>query len=144
MWTIPPSRMKAKREHRVPLSERCQEILNSARETGEGEFVFPGVGTTGKPLSNMAFLMALRRMRIKTTAHGFRSSFRDWTAERTSFPPEVCEMALAYSIGNKTEAAYRRGDLFEKRRKLMDAWPGFANGVGNAAIPLHSNSERRA
>ena len=87
--------------------------------------MFPGRGGT-KPLSNMVFLMMLRRMKMDITAHGFRSSFRDWAAEQTSFPREVCEMALAHAVENRVEAAYRRGDLFEKRRGLMDAWATFA------------------
>jgi integrase len=88
-------------------------------------FVFPG-GKQDKPLSDMAFSMLLRRMgRGDVTAHGFRSSFRDWAAEQTNFPSEVAEMALAHAVGSKVEAAYRRGDLFEKRRRLMDAWAAF-------------------
>jgi integrase len=92
-------------------------------------FVFPG-STPGMPLSNMAFLMLLRRMdRGDLTVHGFRSSFRDWAAERTSFPSEVAEMALAHVVGSKVEAAYRRGDLFEKRRRLMQQWAAFCTAV---------------
>jgi integrase len=119
--------MKAGREHRVPLSARALGILDEMqvhRHADDG-FVFPG-GKPGKPLSNMAFLMLLRRMkRDDLTAHGFRSSFRDWSAERTHFPSEVAEMALAHVVGSKVEAAYRRGDLFDKRRRLMDAWAEF-------------------
>jgi integrase len=126
-WTIPAERMKARREHRVPLSSRALSILTemqAARESDES-FVFPG-GKPGKPLSNMAFLMLLRRMdRADLTAHGFRSSFRDWAAERTNFPSEVAEMALAHVVSSKVEAAYRRGDLFEKRRGLIEAWAKF-------------------
>jgi integrase len=92
---------------------------------GESDFVFPG-GKRGKPLSNMAMLALLKRIgRNDLTAHGFRSTFRDWAAERTNFPREVVEMALAHTIENKVEAAYRRGDLFQKRRQLMDAWARF-------------------
>lgn len=124
-WTIPAARMKAKREHRVPLTGRGIDILLAAqRVSGEGDFVFPG-RTGKKPLSNMVFLMVLRRMNLDVTAHGFRSAFRDWTSEQTSFPRDVCEMALAHTISNKVEAAYRRGDLYEKRRELMDAWSTF-------------------
>lgn len=129
MWTIPAVRMKAGREHRVPLPERCIEILRrvEALKT-EGDYIFPGRSDT-KPLSNMAFLMAIRRMKLKITAHGFRSSFRDWASEQTNFPRDVCEMALAHTIKDKVEAAYRRGDLFEKRRELMRAWAHFASPV---------------
>jgi len=122
VWTIPPERMKAKREHRVPLTLRCIELLKSAKSlSGDSPFIFPG-RSAEKPLSNMVFLMVLRRMKLDVTAHGFRSSFRDWASEQTNFPHDVCEMALAHSIKNKAEAAYRRGDLFEKRRQLMEAW----------------------
>jgi integrase len=120
-WTIPPERMKAQREHRVPLSERCMAILKQARKLSGDIYIFPGVDTD-TPLSNMAFLMALRRMGYDVTAHGFRSAFRDWAAERTKFTREVCEAALAHSNVNKVEAAYLRSDLFEKRRALMAQW----------------------
>jgi len=130
VWTIPDVRMKGGREHRVPLCDRALTILREMRPfddaaTTAGHFVFSG-GKRGRPLSNMAFLMLLRRMgRIDLTVHGFRSSFRDWAAERTGFPSEVAEMALAHVVGNKVEAAYRRGDLFDKRRRLMEAWAEF-------------------
>lgn len=120
-WTVPAQRMKAKREHRVPLSARCVEILRHARDISDGPYVFPG-SRSGKPISNMAFLMTLRRMGKDITAHGFRSSFRDWASEKTNYPREVCEAALAHTLQDKVEAAYRRGDLFEKRRELMIAW----------------------
>jgi integrase len=120
IWTVPASRMKAKREHRVPLSPRAVAIVREMLELG-GEHVFPGY-KVGKPLSNMTMLGALRRLAAGFTVHGFRSSFRDWAAERTHHQHEVCEMALAHTIANAAEAAYRRGDLFEKRRRLMDAW----------------------
>jgi len=123
VWTVPASRMKAGREHRVPLSTRAMEILKGI---GKYEaFVFGG-GKPDCPLSNMAMLTVLRRMgREDLTVHGFRSTFRDWAAERTSYPSEVAEMALAHAVGDKVEAAYRRGDLFEKRRRLMAAWATF-------------------
>jgi integrase len=128
-WTVPPARMKARREHRVPLSQRALAILDEMQAARHGDdgnaFVFPGP-KAGKPLSNMAFLMLLRRMkRDDLTAHGFRSTFRTWAAERTNFPREVIEAALAHTIGNKVEAAYQRGDLFEKRGRLMEAWAHF-------------------
>jgi len=124
-WTLPAERMKAGREHRVPLSARALEILQALGESRDSDFVFPGQ-RLGKPLSAMALEMMLRRMKIQSvTVHGFRSSFRDWAAECTHFPNEVCEAALAHVVGDKTEAAYRRGDLFEKRRELMDAWANY-------------------
>ena len=112
-WVIPTKRMKSNREFSVPLSMRCLDILDEAKDI-PGDYIFPG-RTNTQPLSNMTFLMALRRMGVAATAHGFRSTFRDWAAERTSFSNEVCEMALAHAIEDKTEAAYRRGDLFDKR-----------------------------
>lgn len=125
LWTVPVARMKAKREHRVPLSKRALAILQRAKALdGDSTIVFPG-RKLGKPLSNMIFLMALRRMGVAITAHGFRSSFRDWAAEATSLPREVAEMALAHTIDNRVEAAYRRGDLLEKRRELMENWCAF-------------------
>jgi integrase len=127
LWTIPAVRMKAKREHRVPLSEPAVALLRKLATVREGPFVFAGQNPA-KPLSNMALLMTLRRMkRGDLTAHGFRSTFRDWAAETTPFPSEVVEMALAHAVGDKVEAAYRRGDLFEKRRELMEAWGSFCS-----------------
>jgi integrase len=122
MWTVPAERMKAQREHRVPLSAPALALLTALHETRTGEFVFSGA-RRGKPISNMAMLMLLRRMgRGELTAHGFRSTFRDWAAERTNFPSKIAEMALAHVVSDKVEAAYRRGDLVAKRRQLMDAW----------------------
>jgi integrase len=124
IWVISGERMKAGREHRVPLSARALAILEEMyklRHADDG-FVFPGA-KPGKPLSNMAFLMLLRRMgRDDLTAHGFRSSFRDWAAERTNFPAAVAELALAHSPKDATVAAYNRSDLFERRRRLMQQW----------------------
>lgn len=129
LWTIPGERMKAGAEHRVPLTDRCIEILG---EPGEG-LVFPG--PRGQ-LSNMALLSVLARMgRDDITVHGFRSTFRDWAAEATDHPREVAEMALAHTIGNKVEAAYRRGDLFEKRRRLMDDWAAHCGAAVQPAQP---------
>ncbi len=120
VWILPPDRMKAGKEHRIPLSERALEILEALPR--EGEYVFPG-GRAKAPLSNMAMLNALRRLDDrKLTVHGFRSTFRDWCAEQTAYAHEVAEMALAHTVGDKVEAAYRRGDLFEKRRRLMADW----------------------
>jgi integrase len=126
LWTVPGERMKAGKEHRVPLSARAVEIIQEMKglRQEEQKFVFPGA--KGGALSNMALLMTLRRMgRADLTAHGFRSTFRDWAAERTNFPAEVAEMALAHTVSDKVEAAYRRGDLFEKRRQIMEAWARF-------------------
>jgi integrase len=121
-WVIPAGRMKAGKEHRVPLSDRAVALLAVLQETRTSDFIFPGNGLN-RPLSGMAMAMLLRRIKVDSiTVHGFRSTFRDWASETTAFPHEVCEQALAHSIGNKTEAAYRRGDLFEKRRKLMETW----------------------
>jgi integrase len=137
-WTIPGVRMKGGREHRIPLTPRCVEILRRAKELcGPSEFVFPG-RSGNKPLSNMVFLMVLRRMKFDITAHGFRSAFRDWAAERTNFPREVCEMALAHVIKNKVEAAYRRGDLLEKRRDLMATWAAFATNDSGTVVSLRA------
>ena len=126
-WTVPAERMKADRVHRVPLSTRALAILAQMqmhRPSGDG-FVFPG-SKAGKPLSNMAFLMLLRRMeRADLTAHGFRSTFRDWVAERTNFTSEVAELALAHTVSDKTAAAYNRSDLFDRRRRLMQQWATF-------------------
>lgn len=123
VWTIPRERMKASREHRVPLSARALAILAEMR--GKGDFLFPG-GKPGKPLSNMALTMTLRRMdRGDITPHGFRSTFRDWCGDHTEFPREVAEAALAHAVGDKAEQAYRRGDALEKRRRLMDAWAAY-------------------
>ena len=114
--------MKTHREHRVPLSDAAFAVIRS-KEPG-GDLIFPEA--PGSPLSNMALLMTLGRMNCSdVTTHGFRSTFRDWAAEQTNFPSEVVEMALAHAIENKTEAAYRRSDLFEKRRRLMEAWGNF-------------------
>ena len=138
-WTIPDSRMKNKREHRIPLQPRLIEILEEARKLSEGSlYIFPNPHT-GKPLSTMVFLMLLRRMKQDITAHGFRSSFRDWASERTNIPRDVCEAALAHSLRDKTEAAYKRTDLFEKRRELMNLWTKFATEERGEVITIHAN-----
>jgi integrase len=140
-WTIPGERMKAGEEHRVPLSKRCIEILRRAKVLSAGShFIFPG-RTATKPISNMTFLMALRRMGLDVTAHGFRSAFRDWASETTPFPNEVCEMALAHTIKNKSEAAYRRGHLLDKRRELMQAWADYLAPKTNK--PSRTTKKRR-
>ncbi|MES1158886.1 MAG: site-specific integrase, partial [Terricaulis silvestris] len=127
VWTIPAERMKAGRAHRAPLAQRSIEILQRAKElSGDSPFLFPG-RQSDAPMSNMVFLMTLRRLDLDVTGHGFRSAFRDWAAERTNFAREVCEMALAHTIKDKAEAAYRRGDLLDKRRALMTAWAGYVD-----------------
>lgn len=130
LWTIPTERMKAEREHVVPLTGRAIEIVKRARQLvpPESDLVFASNRSKDGMLSDMALTMALRRLKVEATAHGFRSTFRDWCAEETDFPGEVAEMALAHTIGSKVEAAYRRGHLLEKRRELMDAWAKFALG----------------
>jgi integrase len=134
LWTIPAERMKAGKEHRVPLSEAAIAILGQMDQGRDKVF----------PISNMAMAMLLRRMgRGHLTVHGFRSSFSDWCAERTAFPSEVREMALAHTVADKVEAAYRRGDLFEKRRALAEAWAKFcdtpAAGAGEV-VPIRATA----
>lgn len=122
MWTIPGARMKAGLAHRVPLSARALEILRTIPKLENSPHVFPGL-KPGKPLSGMAMEMTLRRMgRDDITVHGMRSAFRDWAAEKTSFPHHTAEHALAHRISDKAESAYRRGDELERRRELMEAW----------------------
>lgn len=138
LWTIPGERMKAGREHRVPLPARAVEILRAVQPLNfrdeTSAHLFPA--TRGGPLSGMAMAMLLRRMAQPITAHGFRSSFRDWAAEQTAFPFEVAEMALAHTVGNKVEAAYRRGDMFEKRRKLANAWADYCTAPAARAAKV--------
>ena len=128
IWTISANRMKARKEHRVPLTGRSLEILAMAKAMDENsQYLF---SRNGKPLSNMAMPMLLRRLNSNITVHGFRSTFRDWVSEETSHSPEVAEMALAHTIKNKVEAAYRRKDLLERRRILMKDWLDFCNSEG--------------
>jgi len=139
VWTVPGVRMKSKREHRVPLSKIAVKLLRARHDaTGGQGFVFPGERPR-KPLSNMSMLMLLERMgRDDLTVHGFRSTFRDWVEEKTTYPGSVAEAALAHVVGDKVEAAYQRGDLFEKRRKLMDAWADYCSkaAIGDV-IPIN-------
>jgi integrase len=133
VWTVPAGRMKARKEHRVPLSSRAREILDSVRPLS-GDYLFPG---PRGPLSNGAMLALLERMgRGNITVHGFRSSFRDWCGEVTSFPRELAEMALAHVIEDKAEKAYARGQLLERRRKLMDSWSSYCATVPSEVIEL--------
>ena len=127
--------MKSGREHRVPLSSRAIEILDEMAEVRQSDFVFAGM-KQWRPLSNMALLMLLRDMRPGFTVHGFRSSFRDWAADTTKFQNHVVEMALAHAVSDAVEAAYRRGDLFEKRRKLMEAWASYCERKSADVLPL--------
>jgi integrase len=128
--------MKAKRLHRVPLSERCLAILKAAKKLkNESGYVFPG-NADGKPLSDATLSKLFRELKIDAVPHGFRSSFRDWAGEQTNFPHEVCEFALAHIIKNKAEAAYARSDLFEKRRKLMDSWAKYLSDDRGNVIRL--------
>lgn len=139
-WTIPEPRMKSGREHRVPLSQNAMILLRKVKETSIGEFLFANPQSQ-RPLSNMAMLSVLKRMgRQDLTTHGFRSSFRDWVSERTDAQREVAEMALSHSIGNSVEAAYRRGDLYEKRRILMAAWDKYCTHPANSVTALKSGS----
>ena len=139
VWTIPAERMKARRTHRVPLSAPALALLEQV-EGLQPEFLFPTVRGTG-PLSNMSLAMQLRRMKIEgPTVHGFRSAFRDWAAEATTVSGEVAEMALAHAIANRTEAAYRRGDLFEKRRHLMDQWGAFCINQKSGEVVIRCDS----
>ena len=139
IWTIPAARMKAGVEHRAPLAPRAIEILKQARAIAadDDEYLFPG-RSPARPLSNMVFLMALRRMGLGITAHGFRSAFRDWASERTSVVSDVCEAALAHAVKDQTEAAYRRSDLFKKRIDLMARWAQFVAEPSAKVIRLKS------
>jgi integrase len=136
MWTIPAGRMKASREHRVPLSERAIAILNEIVEIRHNEFVFPSA-KQGRPLTRNVLLRLLHRLsdgEPAVTPHGFRSSFREWAAEATNFPREAAELALAHAVGDSVERAYQRGDLLEKRRKLMEAWARYCGPVGTSEV----------
>ena len=130
LWTLPGTRMKAGKTHRVPLSDRCMALLREmehVRSPGSA-FVFPGT-KAGRPLSVMALEMLLRRMKVDDTVHGFRSTFRDWCGECTSYPREIAEAALSHQVGDAVERAYRRGDALEKRRALMQAWADYCGQV---------------
>ena len=139
VWTVPANRMKGGREHRVPLAPAALRVIDHQEHVRENDFVFPGARRHG--LSPMAIVKLLRRMGRDFTVHGFRSTFRDWAAERTSYPREVAEAALAHMVANKVEAAYQRGDLFEKRRKLMDAWAKYCTSTSvehGQVVPLRA------
>ena len=133
IWTVPANRMKAGREHRVPLSERAVAILKPLAEIKTGDFVFPGQ-RKNRPLSDRAMRMTLRRMKADGTVHGFRSSFRDWAGNETSYPRDLIETALAHVVGDAAEQAYRRSDALEKRRKLMEAWAAYCDPTRTAKV----------
>ena len=133
IWIVPADRMKAAKEHRVPLSPRAAAILESLQPLGS-EWLFPG--GKGNKLSGMAMAMLMRRMKVDATVHGFRSGFRDWAAECTGYAHEVAEMAHAHTIENKVERAYRRGDLFDKRRRLMADWAAYCASGGAAGAKV--------
>jgi integrase len=143
LWTVPADRMKSGREHRVPLSNAAMGIIEQMAALRQSHLVFPGA-KQNRLLSHMTMLNTLGRMRrTDITAHGFRSTFRDWAAERTGFPAEVAEMALAHVVSDKVEAAYRRGDMFEKRRHLAEAWAAFCDGQsagGEVVVPIRAVS----
>jgi integrase len=139
-WTVPAERTKASRLHRVPLSKAALAVLREAQKLDTDGYIFPG-SRAGQPLADMALIMLLRRMgRGDLTAHGFRSTFRDWCAEATSYPRELAETALAHVLRDKTEAAYQRGDLLEKRRRLMTAWANFCAAPATTAevVPIRA------
>lgn len=136
VWIIPASRMKSGREHRVPLSKAAIKLVDQLPRFEGTPYVF--AAPRGGMLSDMSLSAVMRRMRVDAVPHGFRSTFRDWAAERTAYPNEVVEMALAHVIGDKVEAAYRRGDLFEKRRRLMEDWAAFCAQppAGGSVVPM--------
>lgn len=137
VWTIPAERMKAGREHRVPLSAAAMRLLRSLPKLEGNDLVFHA--RAGKQMSDMTLNSLMRRMKVDAVPHGFRSTFRDWASERTNYPREVAEMALAHVIGDKVEAAYRRGVLFDKRRKMMRDWASFLERIerAGAVIPIN-------
>ncbi|WP_349281412.1 tyrosine-type recombinase/integrase [Polaromonas hydrogenivorans] len=137
VWAIPAGRMKARKEHRVPLSTSAIRILRTLPHVEGSEFVFPA--PRGGKLSDMALTAVMRRMGLEYVPHGLRSTFRDWVAERTSYPRDMAEMALAHTLTDAVEAAYRRGDMLEKRRAMMDAWAGFLatpEATGEKVVPM--------
>lgn len=142
VWTIPAERMKAGKDHRVPLSEGALTLLRSVPRFEGNDLVF--VAPRGGVLSDMTLTAVMRRMKVDAVPHGFRSTFRDWAAERTNYPREVAEMALAHAIGNAVEAAYRRGDLFEKRRRMMGEWATFCSTVRPAGevVPINQKTKQ--
>jgi integrase len=138
MWTIPAERMKAGVAHRVPLPARCMEILEEAKEINQGSgFIFEGT-RFGKPLSENTFNKLMKELGVEVHAHGFRTSFRTWTQEKTNFPREIAEAALAHSLKDKAEAAYARSDLLEKRAAMMESWAQFISSNAPHIIPIRA------
>ena len=140
VWTIPAERMKAGKEHRVPLSAEAMALLAATPKMAGTEVVFPA--PRGGALSDMTLSAVLRRMGVAAVPHGFRSTFRDWASERTNYPRDVAEMALAHAIGDKVEAAYRRGDLFEKRRLMLTDWGRFLAKVETKGEVIDMQNKR--
>ncbi len=140
VWIIPAGRMKAQKEHRVPLSDSAIQILSNLPRFEDNNLVFPA--PRGGVLSDMSLAAVIKRMKVDVVPHGFRSTFRDWCSERTNYPRDVAEMALAHAIGNAVEAAYRRGDLFEKRTRLMQEWANFINQpkISGEIIPINKSN----
>ena len=135
-WVIPASRMKAGKEHRVPLSKRCMEILAIAETMKDGSGLVFTNG--GKPLSDMVLSKLMKELNIKAVPHGFRASFRQWTTEKTNYPWQVCEFALAHVVGDEAERAYQRSDLFDKRRHMMEAWAQYVTNQKADVIQLQT------
>ena len=142
MWVIPAERMKAKREHRVPLSETAVQLLEGLPRMANTTLVFPA--PRGGALSDMTLTAVLRRMEVDAVPHGFRSTFKDWASERTAYPNELSELALAHAIGDKVEAAYRRGDMLERRRKMMDDWAVFCATIAQPSADVVPIGTKRA
>lgn len=134
LWTVPAARMKTGKEHRVPFGERALELLAGVRGLSD-EWLFPGP-MSGRFLSNMAMDMALRRLRTGVTVHGFRSTFRDWAGDCTHYAREIAEAALAHSVGDRVELAYRRGDALLKHRPMMEDWERFCLLPADNVVPL--------
>lgn len=133
VWVIPAARMKGGRDHRVPLTDRCLEILEHTAPLGS-DWLFPNRNSKNGPLSLHAMAECLKGMSVDATVHGFRSTFRDWAGDATTFPKEIIEAALAHVIGDKTEAAYRRSDALERRRELMKAWERYLSNVATVTV----------
>ena len=137
-WTIPAERMKMKEEHVIPLSDRALHVLQKAKALGDEGLIFPGM-RSGRPMSDMTMSKLVKELGYPVDIHGFRTSFRTWVQEQTNTAHEVAERALAHKTSNKVEAAYARSDLFEKRRKLMDAWASYLNNDDSQIIRLQTN-----
>jgi len=139
VWTVPASRMKAKKEHRVPLSSAAIQLLKSLPQVAGVPYIFPAQrkGKNGGMVSDMTLVQVVRRIGVDAVPHGFRSTFRDWVAERTNYPNEVAEMALAHTIESKVEAAYRRGTLFAKRALMMEDWAVFCSRIETEGEVVH-------